>query len=232
MSLSRFSAAPREGHMKAAGKVLGYLAQFPKGKIVYDTSYPSQIEARIDPTNWRDIYPDCEEELPPDMPKPKGKKVRVTAYVDADHAHDQVTRRSVTGILVFLNNTPIRWYSKRQSTVETSTYGSELVAARIATELIMTVRYQLRMLGVPLDGPAMMYGDNNSVVLSTSTPSSVLKKKHNAIAYHRVREALAAGILIFSHIRSEENLADILTKPLGNQRFHELVKPILFRNPT
>ena len=133
---------------------------------------------------------------------------------------------------MFLNNTLISWYSKRQSTVETSTYGSELVAARITTELIMTVRYQLRMLGVPLDGPAMMYGDNNSVVLSTSTPSSVLKNKHNTIAYHRVREALAAGILVFSHIRSEENLADILTKPLGNQKFYELVKPILFTNPT
>ena len=87
------------------------------------------------------------------------------------------------------------------------------------------------MLGVPLDGPAMMLGDNMSVVLNTSIPSSVLKKKHCAINYHRVREAIAAKILQFAHISSEKNLADILTKTLGNQQFNELVKPHLFRVP-
>jgi hypothetical protein len=60
----------------------------------------------------------------------------MTVYVDADHAHDLVTRRSITGILVIINNTPIRWISKFQKTVETSTYGPELVASRVATELI------------------------------------------------------------------------------------------------
>ena len=67
-----------------------------------------------------------------------------------------------------------------------------------------------------------MLGDNMSVVLNTSVPSSVLKKKHNAIAYHRVREAIAAKILRFAYIRSEENVSDILTKPLANQAFHYL----------
>jgi hypothetical protein len=62
-------------------------------------------------------------------------------YVDADHAHDLVTRRYITGILLMLNNKPIRWISKCQKTVETSTYVSELVASGIATELILEVRY-------------------------------------------------------------------------------------------
>jgi hypothetical protein len=63
----------------------------------------------------------------------KGPKVRKTLYVDADHAHDLVTGRSNTGILMMLNNTPIRWISKRQKTVETSTYCLKLVVSRIAT---------------------------------------------------------------------------------------------------
>jgi hypothetical protein len=75
--------------------------------------------------------------------------------------------------------------------VETSTYGSELVDSRISTELILEVRYMLRSLGVALDGPTLMLGENMSVVLNTTVPSSVLKKKHNAIAYDRVREAIA-----------------------------------------
>jgi hypothetical protein len=80
----------------------------------------------------------------------------MTVYVDADHAHDLVTRRFITGILVMLNNTPIRCISMRQKTVETSTYGSELVALTISTELILEIRYMLRSLGVALDGPTLM----------------------------------------------------------------------------
>jgi hypothetical protein len=130
-----------------------------------------------------------------------------------------------------LNNTPIRWVSKRQKTVATSTYGSELVASRVATELILEVRYMLRSLGVALDGPTWMLGDNMSVVLNTTVPSSVLKKKYNGIAYHRVREAIAARIMRFAYIKSEENVSDVLTKPLINDNFHYLMKWWIFRVP-
>ena len=53
------------------------------------------------------------------MLEPRGKPVLITGYMEADHAHDLVTKRSVTGILLFLNNTPIKWYSKRQNMVDT-----------------------------------------------------------------------------------------------------------------
>jgi hypothetical protein len=148
--------------------------------------------------------------------------------VDADHAHDQLTRRSVTGILLLMNGMPIRWYSKRQLTVETSSYGSELVAARIATDHIIELRYKLRMLGVPVREPTVMLGDNKAVLQNTTVPSSMLKKKHNAIAYHRVRESIAGGILRFFHIPSTENLADILTKPLSRHLFQQITNAILF----
>jgi hypothetical protein len=96
--------------------------------------------------------------------------------------------------------------------VETSTYGSELVASRIATELIIEIRYMLWSLRVALDGPALMLEDNISVVSNITVPSSVLKKKHDAIAYHRVRAAIAARIMRFSYIKSEENVSDVMTK--------------------
>ena len=87
------------------------------------------------------------------------------------------------------------------------------------------------MLGVPINEPALLLGDNKSVVLNTTLPSSVLKKKHCAICYHRVREACAGGIIRFVHISSEENIADLLTKSLGKGAFYELTKQVLFRNP-
>jgi hypothetical protein len=103
--------------------------------------------------------------------------------------------------------------SKHQKTVETSTYGSELLIARIATELIFGISFMRRSLGVELEGPTLMLGDNMSAVLNTSVPSSVLLKKHSAIAYHSVREGIAAKVMWFAYIRSEENVTDILMKP-------------------
>ncbi len=88
--------------------------------------------------------------------------------VDADHDHDKLTRQSVTGIIILVNNAFIKWVSKRQKTVESSTYGSEMVASRIATEMVIAMRYNLRMLGVPVVGPTLMLGDNQSVVISTT----------------------------------------------------------------
>jgi hypothetical protein len=234
-ALSRFNMLTREGHLKAVKRILSYLKTFPKGpkgRVIIDTSYPDHSLYLVeDHSNWMEFYSDASEEIPKDLPPEKGPRVRMTVYVDADHAHDLVTRRSITGILVMLNNTPIRWISKRQKTVETSTYGSELVASRVATELILKVRYMLRSLGVALDGPALMLGDNMSVVLNITVPSSVLKKKHNAIAYHLVREAIAVRIMRCSYIKSEENVSDVLTKPLSNEKFHYLMKSCLFRVP-
>jgi hypothetical protein len=82
-----------------------------------------------------------------------------------------------------------------------------------------------------LDGPELMLGDNMSVVLNTAVPSSVLKKKHNAIAYHLVREAIATRIMTFAYIKSEENVSDVLTKPLSNDKFYYLMKRWLSHVP-
>jgi hypothetical protein len=87
----------------------------------------------------------------------------------------------------------------------------------------------LRSLGVALDGPPLMLGDRMSAVLNTTVPSSVLKKKHNAIVYQRVREAIAARIMRFAYIKSEENVNDLLKTPLRNEKFHYLMKKWLFR---
>ena len=231
-TMARFSMQPREGHYNAMIRIFAYLKRWSKGKLVIDPSYPNHDHYETQEYDWTELYPDAEEELPYDMPAPLGKKARLTVYVDADHSHDLVTRRSVTGVFLLVNNTPVRWISKRQRTVETSTYGSELVAARTATELVMEMRYTLMMLGVPIDGPALMLGDNMSVVVNTTLPSSKLKKKHQAIAYHRVREAIAAKIIRFAHIPSKDNFADVLTKPLPNDVYYNLIEPYAFRRPS
>ena len=222
--------APQEGHLEAMKRIFGYLKHHPKLRIDYDTSLPSHSDYQSTQYDWFEHYGECQEEMPHDMPEPKGNPVRITAYFDADHAGCLATRRSTTGIIVFLNNTPILRYSKRQATVESATYGSEFVAGRIAVELVIALRYKLRMLGIPVIGSCVLFGDNQSMITSTMIPSSSLKKKHNAISHHRIRESIAAGIVDLIHVASKCNLADILTKPLGPNLFGPLLTE--FRFPT
>ncbi len=106
--------------------------------------------------------------------------------------------------------------------METSTFGSEFIAARIAVELIEALCYKLRMFGILIQGPANVYCDNNGVVVNASHPESTLKKKHNSIAYHRVREAAAAGTIHVAKEDSTTNITDMLTKPLSGPRLKDL----------
>jgi hypothetical protein len=152
----------------------------------------------------------------------------MSCFVDADHAGCRVTRHSHTGILIFVNRAPILWYSKRQNTVETSTFGSEFIAAKTAVEMVEGLRYKLRMMGVQVDGPTNLFCDNESVVSNATKPESTLKKKHNAIAYHRVREAQAAGIVRIAKEDGLTNLADLMTKCLPGPRLRELIGRILW----
>ena len=87
--------------------------------------------------DWRDFYGDASKELPPKMPKPLGKPVYISCFVDANLAGNVITQRSHTGILIYVQNAPITWFSKRQNTVESSSFGSEFVALRIAKELLV-----------------------------------------------------------------------------------------------
>jgi hypothetical protein len=84
------------------------------------------------------------------------------------------------------------------------------------------------MLGIPIDGPAWLFGDNQSVITSSNVPHSCLNKRHNALSYHRVREAIAAEILYFIHMDGKYNPSDILTKFLNWAKFWPLVQPMLF----
>ena len=99
---------------------------------------------------------------------------------------------------------------------------------RIAVEMIEALRYKLRMFGIPIDGPANVFCDNKSVVTNSTIPDSTLKKKHNSIAYHRVREAVATGTLRIAKVLSKSNNADLLTKPLSGPDLRAMVQSILW----
>ena len=149
-TLARYNAMPREGHLKAMQRVFGYLHSHRTAKLLFDfRDFADEVGEEIT-HGWGKMYPNAVEELPPDMPVPKMKPMSTTSIYDASHAPCLVTRRSVTGVVLMVNNMVLRCTSKRQNTVESATYGAEMVAARLAVDQVMDLRYKLRMLGVPL----------------------------------------------------------------------------------
>ena len=149
--------------------------------------------------------------------------------MDADHTGDTVSRRSRTGFFIYINMALIVFHSKKQTTIETSVFGSEFVAMKQAMECNRGLRYKLRMMGVPLSGPTYMYGDNMSVIHNTQRPESMLKKKNLSLCYHACRESVAMAEIITGHIKSPENVADIATKVLSaGQKRDYLVSKLLY----
>jgi hypothetical protein len=136
--LLQYLAQPREGHLDQVFHIFEYLKVHGQSKVLFDNTFISWKDKF-----WQDFYPDAKEPIPGNMPDPRGKEFQLNTFVDADHAGNQVTRCSRTGVLIFVNKAPVIWFSKRQNTVETSTFGLEFVAMKIATELLIGLQYKL-----------------------------------------------------------------------------------------
>ena len=144
--------------------------------------------------------------------------------------HDALTGRSVTACPHFINLTPIDWFSKKQSTVETATYSSEFVAARTCVEQVIDICTALQCLGVQVNQKSHMFGDNESVVKSCSMLHAKPHKRHNALSFHRVREAVASRHIDFLCLPGPENPADILSKHWACGSVQDTLLPLFNRH--
>jgi hypothetical protein len=221
--MSSHLALPREGHLAQLFHMFAHLKKYHNAEMVFDPSDPVINESDFELQDWTSSefgHVQGREEVPSNMPEPRGLGFVMRAKVDADHASDTTTRRSRTGFLVYLNCAPIYWMSKKQASIESSTFGSEFTAMKQCCEYLRGLRYKLRMMGIPVTGPAYILGDNKSVLCNTSIPDSTLKKKSQSIAYHFVREGAARDEWRTGYVNTHENEADLLTKalPSGEKR--------------
>ena len=206
--MSSHMALPREGHLTQLFHMFAYLKKKHNSRMVFDPSYPFVDEERFkSDEDWKVLYGDVTEAIPPAAPQPRGKEVVIRHYVDADHAGERLTRRSRTGYITFLNMAPMNWFSKRQNSVETSTFGSEFTALKIVTEANRGFRYKLRMLGVPVNESSDVFCDNNSVVCNKTAPESTVKKKSKTIAYCCIQEVVAMKEILIAYEPTATNLS-------------------------
>jgi len=115
-------------------------------KIVMDSAYNDHLD-ELEKRDWTEFYPFTKRKDPPDMPEALGLAVELTMFVDASHATNLVTRQSRTGVLIYVNKAPIVCYSKKQNSIETSSFGSEFMALKTGVELLEGLIYKLKMMG-------------------------------------------------------------------------------------
>ena len=188
--LSSYAAMPRWTHLQELYHIFAFLKKSPKFSLYMSPEFPSfdAVISKRNPDDFKEHYRDAKEPMPARMPTPRGRPVVVSAYVDASHAGNKLTRQSHTGVQIFVNHALIMWHSKKQYSVETSAFASEYTALKVCIEMINGLRFKLRMMGVPLDKePCKVFCDNQAVVLNSSEIGSTLSKKHNSVAYHMTR---------------------------------------------
>ena len=202
--MSRYLASPRVGHLTQMLHMFQYLHCNQGLDLVYDSTKINLRESTILPQQRADhkakelraLYPDAVDYIPPNMLEALGTSVQINAFVDADLAGETTTRCSQTGILIYMNMAPIIWISKRQSAVESSTFGSNFVAMCTLVETLIGLQYKLRIFGVPLDGPCNAFCDNEPITNASMSANATLKPKHISISYHQASEAVAAGAML------------------------------------
>ena len=230
MVMSRFRVEPRVGHLERLQHVYGYLRKHPDAKIRFRTHYPENDQMfNVTDANWmHSVYGERDVETYTGLPAPKGKMARITTFIDSGLHHCRVTGKASTGMIQFVNQTPVDWGAWKQSTVESSTYGSEYVAAKTGVDKTIDLQFTLKAMGVPVEEPSWMLGDNQSVLTSSNIPHSTMSKRWVALSYHRVRCAIAHGIVRFCHVDTKNNVSDVCTKALGFVALWPFIQPLLF----
>ena len=147
-----YQANPRERHLEQLLHIFGFLRKHPKLTLYLSPELPNMDYGnfRTKKEDFAEIYRHAEEPMPHRMPQSRGQSVTTRAYVDPSHAANKVTRRSHTGFVIFMNRAPIVWYSKRQQTVEMSTFSAEFIALKACLEAIEHLRFKLRCFRIPM----------------------------------------------------------------------------------
>ena len=212
----------RQGHLNQVFQIFGNLRKHKNAEMVFDPTEPDIKRSQFEKQDWsHTIYCELNEAIPTNAPLACGRGMRMTIWVDSDHAGELITRRSRTGYLIFLNGSTIYWFSKKITSIETSTFGYELCAMKQATEYVCGIRYKLIIMGLPRDEPNYVYGENQYILANTSAPEYQYNNKSNSTAYHFVCEGVARDEWRTTYVNMHENTSDLVTRyfPSGDKRW-------------
>ena len=159
------------------------MKKYTKRGYVIDPRNPIvNIEYKKIIPDFGNQYSDFVEEEDLRLPRQLMKELEIIIFVESNHGHDRLTRRSITGMISFVGRTPTYYVARIQSLVQTPTFGDEFIALEMAVDKAITLRYYLRSMGVKVTKSSIIYGDNLSAITNAINPGSALKKKYPALA--------------------------------------------------
>ncbi|KAI2496066.1 retrotransposon [Fragilaria crotonensis] len=219
-TLARFSDHPAKIHYDALRRVARYLRMTKNWGLLYWRH--SKLSSL--PTGLFEI-------LSPDLSLPDFPQSQVatelTGYVDAAHATDLHTRRSITGLVFMFGGGPIAYKSKIQPTVSTSSTEAEFIAAVHAAKIAKYLRSILLELGYPQTSPTTLYEDNAAAILMVNAQRPTPRSRHIDIQHFAIQEWKANREIVLEHIPGIVNSADSLTKSLGSTLHHRHARRLM-----
>jgi len=148
-------------------------------------------------------------------------------FVDSDHGRDIDTRRAITGFIFFLGFCPISWQSKQQTSVALSSMEAEYMAACAPAQETIWLSRLLKEFCSHFINPIILLEDNQACIHLSKNPGDHSKPKHIDTRYHFVREQVEKGAIVLEKVDTNDNLADIFTKPLANAQFHAITSQFM-----
>ena len=196
--------------------------------MLYDSVPELDSSRPKDEADWTDYYGDVKEVTSNNALEACGKAASTSVLHDASYAGSQVMQWSWMDVLTLVNQMPMLWLGNTRVHVESSTYSSELAAARNAVGTVEGLCYELRMMGIPIDCPTNMSCDNQGVVRSVSSPESALRTRRASTAWHRLHVAQATCSIKLCQRPTDSNPSDLLTKMLSGPILKEMVSRVLW----
>ncbi|XP_064482932.1 uncharacterized protein LOC135395770 [Ornithodoros turicata] len=146
----------------------------------------------------------------------------LTGYVDADWAGNVTDRKSTSGYIILLGDSPVTWSSRKQSSVALSSTEAEYISAAYASQEVLWLRPLLEDFGLVIDQPTPMFEDNQGCIKLALSEGINARTKHIDVRHHHLRDLVAHNIINFQYCESADNIADALTKPLPRPRLEAL----------
>jgi hypothetical protein len=219
-TLARFSDHPAKIHYDALRRVARYLRMTKHWGLFY---WRRALIPSLPPGTFQPLAPDP---TLPAFPQPQSP-TELAGYVDAAHATDLITRRSITGLVFMFGGGPLAYKSKIQSTVSTSSTEAEFLAAVHAAKIAKYLRSILLELGYPQLGPTTLFEDNAAAILMVNASRPTPRARHIDIQHFALQEWKANQEIVLSHIPGIVNSADSLTKSLGSTLHHRHVRRLM-----